>query len=305
MKAFQRSAEQNRPAQQLYVTLYEARHHRLLHRQDVDYQKRGKMFSNFIILLKGSVRFDAQDGPIECKAGDFVYVPYDERYISHWTGNPEIEFLSLYFRFSAGSLPDMPADIPTRRQAMDEEFALQNITEMGGGSQQQDMISIVEGWASAHMEDRLMALSRLYRGLATAYPYLKRRQRAACPPAILPAVDYMIRHFEGNEKVGFYASLCHLSESRFYSLFSMHMHYTPIEYRNLLRAYEAGTLLRDTGLSVEDISARLGFESPEYFRRVFKQHYRQSPSAFRKRIHQGSSMTSATQAGRTSAERRP
>ena len=41
------------------------------------------------------------------------------------------------------------------------------------------------------------------------------------------------------------------------------------------------------GLSVEDISARLGFESPEYFRRVFKQHYRQSPSAFRKRIHQG------------------
>jgi len=273
-------------SQQLYITLYSVRHYQMLYRQDVDYQKRGKMFANFIILIKGNVRFDTQTESVVCKPGDFVYVPYDERYVSHWTGDPEIEFISIFFRFSSWSLPNMVQNQPAVPLPMDKQFALQKVKSMGGFSQLEEMKAILEEWNSPRTENQLMAISRMYRMLSQAYPLLQRKQRADCPASILPAVEYIRQHREGNEKVAFYASLCHLSESRFHSLFSLHMKYTPIEYRNLLRAYEAGSLLRDTGLPVEEIAARLGFESPEYFRRVFKRHYHMSPSEFRKKVSQ-------------------
>ena len=277
-----RSVDASHISRQLYITLYDVHHYQLMHKNDVNYMQRGKMFSSFCQIIKGTVRFDTQEGPIFCQPGDFVYMPDDERYASHWVGDPKIEFISVFFRFSSGSLPNMVDNEPVSRLPLDKQFAFQKIESMGGFSQLEEMTAVLREWPSGRPEDRLMSSARMYKMLALAYPHLKKRQGSGCPPSILPAVEYISQHREGNEKVSFYASLCHLSESRFYNLFSQHMKYTPIEYRNLLRAYEAGSLLRDTGLSVEEISARLGFESPEYFRRVFKKHYHSSPSAFRK-----------------------
>ena len=179
----------------------------------------------------------------------------------------------------------MADDQPASQLPLDKQFAFQKIEAMGHFSQREDMEAVLREWVSPRMEDKIMSIARMYKMLAKAYPHLERRKGRGCPAAIQPALDYINQHREGNEKVAFYAELCHLSESRFYNLFADYMKYTPIEYRNLLRAYHAGTLLRSTGLSIEEISAQLGFESPEYFRRVFKKHYGRSPSAFRKSLN--------------------
>ena len=279
-----RSVNASHISQQLYITLYDVQRYRLMYTNEVDYLKQGKMFSSFCQIIKGNVRFDTEEGTIFCGPGDFVYLPDDERYASHWVGDPEIEFISLYFRFSAGTLPGLVDNQPVSRLPLDKQFAFQKIGPMCGFTQLEEMEGILREWPGGHVEEKIMSISRMYRLLATAYPHMHRRRRSMCPLSIQPAVDYITQHRSGNEKVAFYAALCHLSESRFYNLFSTHMKYTPIEYRNLLRAYEAGALLRDTGLSVEEISERLGFESPDYFRRVFRKHYRQSPSVFRRKV---------------------
>lgn len=277
-----RNVDTEAVSSQLYITLYDGQRFHLKNRHDMDYTKKGKMFASFSLILKGHVRFETGEGTVECDPGDFVYMPDDERYTSHWTGEPDIEFISLFFRFLAGSLPSIVYDRPTSQIPLDKQFGFQKLDALGGFSQRGDMEAILREYKGTPQQ-RIMAQSRLYHILALAYPHLKRRQVEMVPPSIRPAVDYITQHREGNEKVSFYASLCHLSESRFYTLFSTHMHYTPVEYRNLLRAYQAAGYLRDTNLSVEEISAMLGFESPEYFRRIFKRYYGSSPSEFRKK----------------------
>ena len=279
-----RTVDTEAVSSQLYITLYDAQHYRLSREHHMDYSRRGKMFSSFCLIVKGSVRFDTSEGSIFCTPGDFIYMPDDERYSSHWQGDPEIEFISLFFRFTAGSIASFVYDQPTSYMPLDKQFLFQKVEGMGDFSLLEDMNAIVHEYMGSP-DERIMAQSRLYRILALSYPHLRRRRSDAVPNAIRPAVDYIIQHREGNEKVSFYAALCHLSESRFYNLFSTHMGYTPIEYRNLLRAYHAAGLLRDTSLSVEEIAARLGFDSPEYFRRIFKRYYGRSPSLFRKKGH--------------------
>ncbi|MBR3872536.1 MAG: helix-turn-helix transcriptional regulator [Clostridia bacterium] len=279
-----RTVDTEAVSSQLYITLYDAQHYRLSKEHHMDYTQRGKMFTSFCIILKGHARFDTSEGPIDCSPGDFIYMPDDERYASHWHGEPEIDFVSLFFRFSAGSIASFVYDQPTSNMPLDKRFSFQKVEALGGFAMREDMEAVLREYLGSP-EERIMAQSRLYRILALAYPHLKRRQAESIPPSIRPAVDYIMQHREGNEKVAFYAGLCHLSESRFYNLFSTHMNYTPIEYRNLLRAYQAAGLLLDTNLSVEEISNRLGFESPEYFRRIFKRYYGHSPSQFRKYRH--------------------
>lgn len=58
---------------------------------------------------------------------------------------------------------------------------------------------------------------------------------------------------------------------------------TPGAYVNDLRLSHAALLLQTTQLSVLEISASCGFENLSWFNRLFKQHYRMTPSQYRAR----------------------
>lgn len=127
-----------------------------------------------------------------------------------------------------------------------------------------------------------MAFSRLYKLMAMSFPYMKKQAFVSIHPAILPTVTYIENHYMENDPISTYAKLCHISESRLFHLFSKSMGCTMIEFRNRLRIHHASDLLSDTNYSIEHISLQLGFESPEYFRRVFKKQLGISPSMYRK-----------------------
>lgn len=246
----------------------------------------GKELSSFCQVLKSNVTFTTEDGIVTAEPGDFVYMPDGIQYSSHWIGNPEIEYLSTFFRltgtkqlgdsFSNGALEQLS-------QPIDQQIAFQNIKELGG-YQMQEQMEMLQKLHQQNPQELLQALSVLYGIFSQVYPYLKMRKKKKHPEALEPALAHIDANFTLNEPISKYARICHMSESHFYHLFQQHMKATPIEYRNTLRIRQAAKMLLETNQSIEQISSMMGFESSIYFRRVFKTMYGSTPSRFRKNV---------------------
>ena len=56
-----------------------------------------------------------------------------------------------------------------------------------------------------------------------------------------------------------------------------------VAYQNELKIWQAKRLLCDLSLTVDEVSARLGFSSHSYFSQVFLQHTGETPTEFRRR----------------------
>lgn len=72
---------------------------------------------------------------------------------------------------------------------------------------------------------------------------------------------------------------CHvgLSERYLRVLFAQHLNLSPLDYLNQIRINKAVELLRNTEMSIKEICFQCGFQSPQYFSRVFKQQMGVSP----------------------------
>ena len=77
------------------------------------------------------------------------------------------------------------------------------------------------------------------------------------------------------------ASICHLSESRFSSLFKKELGVSPLTYIRNVRIEHCKELLLYTDLSVGEIAEISGYQDQLYFSRLFKKHTGISPSRFR------------------------
>ena len=77
----------------------------------------------------------------------------------------------------------------------------------------------------------------------------------------------------------------HCSVSTLSHLFKKESGQSISEYVTALRLKEAEWLLRQSALSVTEISGSLGFCGPAYFSKVFKKRYGLSPIAFKKHRH--------------------
>ncbi|HCS73796.1 MAG TPA: hypothetical protein DIW17_07970 [Clostridiales bacterium] len=65
-------------------------------------------------------------------------------------------------------------------------------------------------------------------------------------------------------------------------LFREELGVTFLEYLTRIRMEEAKRLLCDRSLTILDISARVGYEDPSYFSKVFKKNTGVSPNQYRK-----------------------
>ncbi|MBQ8294858.1 MAG: helix-turn-helix domain-containing protein [Clostridia bacterium] len=66
-------------------------------------------------------------------------------------------------------------------------------------------------------------------------------------------------------------------------LFKQHTGMTMTDYLNNIRINYAVMLLQTQNLSIQQIAFECGFNNISYFNRVFKDHYKMSPSQFKKR----------------------
>ncbi|MEF3302856.1 AraC family transcriptional regulator [Paenibacillus sp. GYB003] len=78
------------------------------------------------------------------------------------------------------------------------------------------------------------------------------------------------------------AAAAGMSKHHFCKVYKAHTGVTPIHHLRKIRVEEAARLLRNTGLSVEEVSRQTGFDNVSYFGKVFRQFVGTTPSEYRK-----------------------
>ncbi len=96
-------------------------------------------------------------------------------------------------------------------------------------------------------------------------------------------MEYIQRHYS-LIRVNDIAS--YLGISRYYlaHIFKEKLHVSPQEYLLNYRLERSAMLLRTTGLSIQEISEKAGYENPLTFSKIFKNAYGLSPKNYRAKI---------------------
>jgi transcriptional regulator GlxA family with amidase domain len=92
---------------------------------------------------------------------------------------------------------------------------------------------------------------------------------------------WIAHHYEVRTPVAKMIDLSSLTKRTFMRRFSKATGFTPVAYVQNLRIEEAKQLLETTQVSIDEISAEVGYEDSSYFRRLFKRKAGVSPAKYR------------------------
>lgn len=84
-----------------------------------------------------------------------------------------------------------------------------------------------------------------------------------------------------NHPVSYYASLCNLSESRFWHLFKEQTGHSPKQYIIKTKVESACSLLEYHGCTIREAAQAVGIEDLNYFSRLIRTHTGYAPGRFR------------------------
>lgn len=100
--------------------------------------------------------------------------------------------------------------------------------------------------------------------------------------SVKKAISYISRNYTSKLTVKELASVCGFSQSYFMSIFKQHTGMSCITYINQVKIESAKELLKNTELSILEISEQTGFNSVSLFNRTFKKLVDKTPKEYRK-----------------------
>lgn len=98
------------------------------------------------------------------------------------------------------------------------------------------------------------------------------------------AKGYIHAHFHEVITLEDVAMNVHLSPNYFSNLFKQELGMTFIDYLTEVRLHKAKEYMQENAFSLKEISYMVGYNDPNYFSRVFKKQYRESPKRFQQAI---------------------
>lgn len=206
----------------------------------------------FIYISEGELVVDFAQGTLRVQAGEMVFLPMQvPREFS--VGDCELMVGRLFcFRYWPG------------HDELDYSFQTMRLDE-----EQKDCFYAIQALAQ-NPEIDCKYIRNAYRFLAKIEPLMHRNSG---------------KHFENIHRVWEYmkannsytipdlVKISGMSKSRFYDAFLKITGRTPIEIKHQIQAYKAEFLLKNTDLTVEDITHRVGYYSVANFRKMFLSRY--------------------------------
>lgn len=144
------------------------------------------------------------------------------------------------------------------------------------------LIARYAGAAAAHEIARLFALQWHQEGLASYIAFEGRIDHG--DGAILGAQQWLSENFPVANPVAEMIRRSKLAERTFKRRFAGATGLTPIEYVQRLRIEDAKRRLERSDASIDEISWKVGYEDPAFFRRLFRRTTGLAPGAYRKRF---------------------
>ena len=252
------------------LSFFKAEEYKHLRTNVCDFRNIPRPHSCMGLILEGEATFTIGLKDIEVKRGDIIFVPITSKYISRWSGNPNIRYISFHFIF------DTPSGLFTSRK-----LKLQKVTLSDAESLENDFTYILNNYEKE--ENSLGVLSRFFGILEKLEPKLESKSAKHLDEKIEKAIDYIEQHYREPLSVPKLAGLVNMSVSGFYLGFKKATGITPVDYKNQVCVKHAmRMLIDDNNDSIEEISDKLGFSSATYFRRIFKKIVGKSPRDYKK-----------------------
>ena len=95
------------------------------------------------------------------------------------------------------------------------------------------------------------------------------------------AMGIIHSNFCSDFSVSTLAKECNISDRYLRKLFRHYLESTPQEYCNNLKIRKATELLADRNIPIKEIAFSVGYTTPQYFSRTFKEKYGFSPQNYR------------------------
>ncbi|MDL2281874.1 AraC family transcriptional regulator [Parabacteroides sp. OttesenSCG-928-G06] len=91
------------------------------------------------------------------------------------------------------------------------------------------------------------------------------------------AITFIRLNYQTDINISEVAQLAGVGERYLRKLFAEHLNISPLDYLNQIRINKSIELLRNTEMSVKEVCFACGFQSPQYFSKMFKQQVGFSP----------------------------
>ena len=230
-----------------------------------------KAQNSLAYISEGSVEMSIMNEKVCAKAGDIIFVPEGIRYISHWSGSPDICFYNVHF------------SMLKRSPGIWKNMKLQRI-DGAPNEEVRRLIDQMYALAKGDQVQEMQTVGLFYQMMALLLPHMQQNTAKSLPPALQHAIEYIEANYASTSSVHEIATACFLSESHLYHLFKEHLDISPVSYLNHLRIHAAVELLANSELSIQQISEQLNFNSEYYFRKTFQKITGELPSKLRKML---------------------
>ena len=91
------------------------------------------------------------------------------------------------------------------------------------------------------------------------------------------SIDYIRQNFKKEINIGDISTHLGISERYLRKIFTQYLNMSPLDYLTQIRINSAIEMLRITDMSIKEVCFQCGFQSPQYFSRIFKQQTGVSP----------------------------
>jgi len=235
-----------------------------------------------VYMLRGESEITHEGKSYLCRAGDTVLFEPFQMYSAHCLSAERVQYVYLHFSVEpyllqqelAGMLRGDGSPVYSGRPFSSFHFMYENLCS----AEEQRL----EGHAlllQLALQRTLLAMVHQRRDLTVRYepPRFDSRQTEI----IGEAVSHVLNHMDEPVRVAQIAQDIGVSENKMYKSFMDVLHVSPSRYFLQIKIKRARELLRQTDLSVEEISVATGFSSAFHLSRTFKEILGVSPSQLR------------------------
>jgi len=228
------------------------------------------LYERFFYVVKGTIVFDDEKHKnLRFSAGDIIYLPSNTIYRSRWDTKEEGYFISLNFIISDSS-----------RNIINLADDITLCCNDKSGKLYRSFCDTYDSWEKASQGYKLECMSHLINVMREIAVRSERHELGKENRDILKAIFYLEENYLQDFDIDELVKITHLKESQFRRKFKNLKGMSPIKYRNLLRVNKAMELMRSGEYSIVEIAMIVGFDDPNYFSRVFKNHIGQSPTQY-------------------------